>query len=388
MADNITINIVDNPTNVSVGLSTTPDIINIDTIMGGAIWGSITGLLSTQTDLWSQLSAKALSSQIVPTITDYLSTNPILIESLDTRFEILSAGVNLFDIFITSAEESQTLSYDPATYNLSISLGNTVNLSSILLSPNVNAVFQTLSTQSVTTGDLNASGNVDIQGTLDVQTEILSANIPLHDIFLTSETDSQTLSYNVTGENLSISSGNTVNLSALSYRNIEDPTSTLLTIEQFANSYSGSIHPGYDVTLYNGRVYTFAGTDKNNPSHYLEVNANPYLPIYREVALSGDQTAVIDSFYLGDFKTAKYSLQIETSFNNEIYYSEINVVGSVQTSTGVASEYGQIFTDQLILGYDVSVSFNNLEFIMLYNADMAPGRKLIIKGHRTNFYKI
>ena len=388
MADNITINIVDNPTNVSVGLSTTPDIINIDTIMGGAIWGSITGLLSTQTDLWSQLSAKALSSQIVPTITDYLSTNPILIESLDTRFEILSAGVNLFDIFITSAEESQTLSYDPATYNLSISLGNTVNLSSILLSPNVNAVFQTLSTQSVTTGDLNASGNVDIQGTLDVQTEILSANIPLHDIFLTSETDSQTLSYNVTGENLSISSGNTVNLSALSYRNIEDPTSTLLTIEQFANSYSGSIHPGYDVTLYNGRVYTFAGTDKNNPNHYLEVNANPYLPIYREVALSGDQTEVIDSFYLGDFKTAKYSLQIETSFNNEIYYSEINVVGSVQTSTGVASEYGQIFTDQLILGYDVSVSFNNLEFIMLYNADMAPGRKLIIKGHRTNFYKI
>jgi hypothetical protein len=388
MADNITINIVDNPTNVSVGLSTTPDIINIDTIMGGAIWGSITGLLSTQTDLWSQLSAKALSSQIVPTITDYLSTNPILIESLDTRFEILSAGVNLFDIFITSAEESQTLSYDPATYNLSISLGNTVNLSSILLSPNVNAVFQTLSTQSVTTGDLNASGNVDIQGTLDVQTEILSANIPLHDIFLTSETDSQTLSYNVTGENLSISSGNTVNLSALSYRNIEDPTSTLLTIEQFANSYSGSIHPGYDVTLYNGRVYTFAGTDKNNPSHYLEVNANPYLPIYREVALSGDQTEVIDSFFLGDFKTAKYSLQIETSFNNEIYYSEINVVGSVQTSTGVASEYGQIFTDQLILGYDVSVSFNNLEFIMLYNADMAPGRKLIIKGHRTNFYKI
>ena len=388
MADNITINIVDNPTNVSVGLSTTPDIINIDTIMGGAIWGSITGLLSTQTDLWSQLSAKALSSQIVPTITDYLSTNPILIESLDTRFEILSAGVNLFDIFITSAEESQTLSYDPATYNLSISLGNTVNLSSILLSPNVNAVFQTLSTQSVTTGDLNASGNVDIQGTLDVQTEILSANIPLHDIFLTSETDSQTLSYNVTGENLSISSGNTVNLSALSYRNIEDPTSTLLTIEQFANSYSGSIHPGYDVTLYNGRVYTFAGTDKNNPSHYLEVNANPYLPIYREVALSGDQTEVIDSFFLGDFKTAKYSLQIETSFNNEIYYSEINVVGSVQTSTGVASEYGQIFTDQLILGYDVSVSFNNLEFIILYNADMAPGRKLIIKGHRTNFYKI
>jgi hypothetical protein len=388
MADNITINIVDNPTNVSVGLSTTPDIINIDTIMGGAIWGSVTGLLSTQTDLWSQLSAKALSSQIVPTITGYLSTNPILVESLNTRFEILSAGVNLFDIFITSAEESQTLTYNPATYNLSISLGNTVNLSSILVSPNINAIFQTLSTQSITTGNLNASSNVDIEGTLDVQTQILSANVPLHNIFLTSETDSQTLSYNITGENLSISSGNTVNLSALSYRNFNISLSAVETIQQFAENFASDIHPGYNVTLYNGRVYTFAGTDKNNPSHYLEVNANPYLPIYREIALSGDQTEVIDSFFLGDFKTAKYSLQIETSFNNEIYYSEINVVGSVQTSTGVASEYGQIFTDQLILGYDVSVSFNNLEFIMLYNADMTPGRKLIIKGHRTNFYKI
>lgn len=264
-------------------------------------WGSLSGVLSAQTDLWTYLSAQPFS---VPQLTAYLNTNALSLCSVDVKGQILSAGINLSDIFLTS------------------------------------------------------------------------------------ETDSQTLSYNVTGENLSISSGNTVNLSALSYRNIEDPTSTLLTIEQFANSYTGSIHPGYDVTLYNGRVYTFAGTNKNNPSHYLEVNANPYLPIYREVALSGDQTEVIDSYYLGDFKTAKYSLQIETSFNNEIYYSEINVVGSVQTSTGVASEYGQIFTDQLILGYDVSVSFNNLEFIMLYNADMTPGRKLIIKGHRTNFYKI
>jgi hypothetical protein len=277
------------------GLSGAPGAPGVNT------WGSLSGVLSAQTDLWTYLSAEPFS---VPQLTAYLNTNALSLCSVDVKGQILSAGINLSDIFLTS------------------------------------------------------------------------------------ETDSQTLSYNVTGENLSISSGNTVNLSALSYRNIEDPTSMLQTIEQFANSYSGSIHPGYNVTLYNGRVYTFAGTDKNNPSHYLEVNANPYLPIYREVALSGDQTEVIDSYYLGDFKTAKYNLQIETNFNNEIYYSEINVVGSVLTSTGVASEYGQISTDQLILGYDVNISFNNLEFIMLYSADMTPGRKLIVKGHRTNFYKI
>lgn len=377
MPDNITINIVDNP-----------EIVNVSAFSGSAVWGSIIGILSAQTDLWYELSAKALSSQIVPTIVEYLSTNPITVESLNTKFEILSAGVNLFDIFITNDNESQTLSYDPATYNLSIALGNTVNLSSVVVSPDAHAVFQTLSTQLVTTVDLNAAGNVEVQGVLDVQTEILSANVALHDIFLTSETDSQTLLYDATEESLSITNGNTVNLSALSYRNIVDPSQTFVTIEQFVNSYAGSIHPGYNVTLYNGRVYTFAGTDKNNPSHYLEVNTNPYLPIYREVALSGNQTEIINSFFLGDFKTAKYSLQIETSFNNEIYYSEINVVGSVQTATGVASEYGQIFTEQLILGYDTSIQFNTLNFIMLYNADMAPGHKLIVKGHRTNFYMI
>jgi hypothetical protein len=224
----------------------------------------------------------------------------------------------------------------------------------------------------------------DISGNLNVQTKLLSAGTDLLDIFLTTETDSQTLFYDITSEDLTIVRGNTVNLSALSYRNIENQAST---IEEFANSYSGSIFQGYTVTLYNERVYAFAGTDKNNPNHYLEVNSNPYKPIYREVSLSGNEI-VLDTFYLGDFKSAKYNLQIETNFNNEIYYSEINVIGSVETSIGTACEYGVIFTDQLIMGYDASVSINNLNLILYYNYDPTPDRKLIIKGHRTNFYKI
>lgn len=385
MADNITIDIVDNPTNVVVGLCATPDIFSVDTFPGGAVWGNIVGVLSAQTDLWYQLSS--LSSSIIPTIVNLLSTNRVEVESLNTKFEILSAGVNLFDIFITSAEEAQTLSYVPTTYNLSISQGNTVNLSSIVISPNAAAIFHSLSTQSITATNIRALKNVNIDGTLNVQTEILSAGVDLFDLFLTTDEESQTLSYNITGETLSIDRGNTVSLSALSYRNIEDPLEVLETIEQFAYSYSGDIHPGYNVTLYNGRVYTFAGTDKNNPNHYLEVNTNPYKPIYREVPLSGNEI-VIDSFYLGHFKTAKYTLQIETNFNNDIYYSEINVVGSVQTSTGVASEYGQIFTDQLILNYGVSVNLNTLSLIMYNPYDPDPSHKYIVKGHRTNFYKI
>jgi len=273
----------------------------------GNTWGGISGSLINQTDLWRVLSAKAefielvaLSTSVIPTITDYLSTTPVLLDTTNTTGSILSAGVNLFDIFTTV------------------------------------------------------------------------------------EAEPPTLNYNVTEENLSITNGNTVSLSALSYRN----TSTSYeTIVQFASSFNGSIHPGYNVTLYNGRVYAFAGTDKNNPSHYLEVNANPYLPIYREIDLNNNQ-AVIDSFYLGDFKTAKYNLQIETNFNNNIYYSEINAIGDVQTSSGVVVEYGQSYTEQLILGYEAHVSTGTLQLIMFFSSDNVPGRKLLVKGHRTNFYKI
>ena len=102
MADNITINIVDNPTNVSVGLSSTSDVVSVNAFTNSTIWGNIIGLLSAQSDLWYELSAKALSSQIVPTIVNYLCSNEVLVESLNTKFEILSAGVNLFDIFITN----------------------------------------------------------------------------------------------------------------------------------------------------------------------------------------------------------------------------------------------------------------------------------------------
>lgn len=197
-----------------------------------------------------------------------------------------------------------------------------------------------------------------------------------------------TLTYNVTAERLSNSAVSNVSLSSLSYRNILD-TATFDdgTIAHFVSGFKGDIHPGYTVTLKNGKIYTFAGTDKNNPNHYLEINSNPYKPIYREVPLSGNEV-VIDRFYLGDFKTAKYTLQVETNFNNEIYYSEINVVGSVQTSTGVACEYGQIFTSQLVMNYGVNVSLNYLELIMYNNYNPDPAKKYIVKGHRTNFYKI
>ena len=96
-----------------------------------SLWGSISGTLSAQTDLWKYLSAVGTSNFDIATLNNYLSTTPVLLSSLNVNGVILSAGVNLFDIFITSAEESQTLSYNAQTELLAISNGNSVSLSSL-----------------------------------------------------------------------------------------------------------------------------------------------------------------------------------------------------------------------------------------------------------------
>ena len=115
---------------------------------------------------------------------------------------------------------------------------------------------------------------------------------------------------------------------------------TFKTIQDFASSNPQHIYKGYNITLHNGRVYTFAGNDASNPSNYLEINSNPINPIYQEIVLNQNQT-LIDVFALSDFKTAKYTLQVETTYSNDIYYSEINLVASIGTQLAVVNEYGQ-----------------------------------------------
>lgn len=96
-----------------------------------SLWGSISGTLSAQTDLWKYLSAINTSNLDISTFTNYFSTTPILLSSLNVNGQILSAGIPLHNIFLTSETDSQTLSYTASSYLLSISSGNTINLSSI-----------------------------------------------------------------------------------------------------------------------------------------------------------------------------------------------------------------------------------------------------------------
>jgi hypothetical protein len=176
-------------------------------------------------------------------------------------------------------------------------------------------------------------------------------------------------------------------LSTLSYTNTYS-FQDYYTLSDYLTNNIVNLNKGSTITLADGRIYAFAGTDPQNPNHYLEVNANAITPIYQEVNINDINSYVIDEFYLNEYKSSKYVIQIETNFDNSIYYSEINILGSISDSFAVASEYGQISTNSNILGYTANFNVNKIELILLFGSSNISGQKYIIKGHRTNFFKI
>lgn len=169
------------------------------------------------------------------------------------------------------------------------------------------------------------------------------------------------------------------------YKNVN---SNYETLYEFTANPHPLVYSGYTVTLKNKRVYILAGQDQNNPNHYIELNANPHKPIYVEAPLSGSGV-IVDVIDLYDFKSAKYTLQVETNYNNEVYYSEMNVVGIIGSAQSVVSEYGQLFTVQLMDNYNSFISSHYLYLSATFmNPIGDPSKQYIIKGLRTNFYKI
>lgn len=235
----------------------------------------------------------------------------------------------------------------------------------------------------------NFTNNVNISA-LNVETKILSGGIDLGSIINQSNTGD--INVNTTVRSNSGDWNETyTNVSSNSalwfYENIAAGNS-YYTIQEFAASNPQNIYKGYTVTLFDGRVYIFAGTDPSNANQYLEVNANPITPIYQEVSLYNRNSAIIDTYDVSEFKSAKYTLQVETTFNNDIYYSEINVVGSILSQVAIASEYGQISTSDIILGYQAIFDVNQVKLVLLFSSDSNNTHSLIVRGHRTNFFKI
>ena len=253
-------------------------------------WSQAYSLVQANSATWEE------SSEVIPTVTAYLSTNFVTLCSTDSKGQILSAGVPLHNIFLTSETDSQILNYNTTTELLSISNGNSVSLASLNDKGYINNNFLNL-TGGTVAGNLTVQGNISALGTatfantiftttsalsvvntgpgpalyvfqaagpydvasfydgdgievlhvgnagpggfgkvgvnesfpneeLTVRgsisatesifaTSFLSGGVDLKNIFLTSETDSQTLYYTESASTLFITNGNSVSLTAL-----------------------------------------------------------------------------------------------------------------------------------------------------------------------------
>jgi hypothetical protein len=99
-------------------------------------------------------------------------------------------------------------------------------------------------------GEFIGPGNVlTVNSTLSTLGKILSGGVDLADIFLTSETDNQTLTFNVSTSELSISNGNSVSLSALG------STAEQLSINSLVISNSANWNDTYTNLATNSAAY-------------------------------------------------------------------------------------------------------------------------------------
>jgi len=159
MADNVVINIDDTSDNILVNVISAQDFINVDAAALLARWGTIVGVLSTQTDLWSRISADRVNFDL---LNDYLSTNNVFISSLELFDPALSSFQNIFDIFVPLP---LTLTYEPSSFELSISYGNTVSLSS-LKDATLSDVIDYLSSSNVLMSAATITTDLSVGGTI------------------------------------------------------------------------------------------------------------------------------------------------------------------------------------------------------------------------------
>jgi hypothetical protein len=118
-SDRVVININEQPSQtVSINVSSTGDNVVINAADLVAQWGSITGILSTQTDLWSVLSAKALQADLT---------------TLSGQFFALQTLIQTFSGMWS--QDIQTLTYTPSSVQISISNGNTITMDNLTTKP-------------------------------------------------------------------------------------------------------------------------------------------------------------------------------------------------------------------------------------------------------------
>lgn len=164
---------------------------------GSANWNSTYSAVCSLSSNWNKETTD------LPTITNYLSTNSIVLCSANVRGQLLSAGVDLFNIFVTNVgTDAQTLTYVPSSYNLSISNGNTVNLSSI----NTAVIANSANWQStyLTVCALSAAWEESADIVPTVTNYLANNTVQISSLLVTGNL---TLSGNILGTNISATGG-------------------------------------------------------------------------------------------------------------------------------------------------------------------------------------
>lgn len=308
--DSIIINVEPADTqNIVINVSGAEENISGDIIVSSAYWGQIIGNIQLQTDLWRYLSATPLT---FIDVVRGLSTTPLTLSSIYVNGQILSAGVDIANFFFNNQKVTNYLGTTPITLSSVTVLGN---LNTIGVLKGTTITGNTLTANNIFGNTLTAN---NIFGNTLNATQILSGGIDLLNIMLSTE-NIQSLSFNSSSNDLSITSSNTVNLSSI-------------------------LNPYYNTSPYFTKSTTWVNTNSAN-AQFVTVSANFYGDI-----LNTNSNVLLDG---GNTRNANISA------GSKDFY-DLNLITNNQTRFTITSS-GKIFILGPILGNaaNTSTAFNS-----------------------------
>ena len=360
------------------------------------------------------------------------------ITSLSTSGDILSSGVNLYDIFgtgggtgevgpgttgtiavfdsVSSISDSiMTESGDTLSINGNIADVVTIGLSSSTGTTVISGGVEGLVVPSLKSyGDSTIFGDLSVLGDmvyLDTTVSVTSAlSVVNHGSgpaiygeqagvgqpiakFVDSEGGlvtigdggSITASGDVTGTNISTLTNNVSALYAYLVQNFDSNTLVGATdITDFVNNYPKTgLDPGDVITLSATNIaYILGSNDGSSLTDWFEVNLKPNFLFYKQGV---SDYAVLDVLPLSSAKSSKYIIEVEDTTDGAIFYGEVNVVsdGTIAVATEYALNHTTVFPFVEFGAEVITSSHIQLSAIALEGKTMGD---FIFKGNRSNLF--
>ena len=288
-------------------------------------------------NLTKKVQAQNLIKPFIQNVSTVVQSNSANWDDVYTTFKGVSST------FLTSELDQQTLSFDDLTKDLSISNGNTISLSALT------------DITSTDTGVRELTANWE-----DTYTTFKNVS----STFLTSETDSQTLSFDDLTKDLSISNGNTISLSALISLTAVDTEVRDLTAnwqDTFTNVQSNSA---------DWKLADFIVTCSDETSNLVTSVSSFTFRAPFEMILDSVRASVTTAPSGSD-------IIIDVLQNNSSIFSTLLTIDEEQNTSTTSVTPAVISTSDLIDDAKIVVAINQVGSI-----DPGTGLKLTFKGYR------